>query len=137
MHDNQTVAQSSTTNAPPNPINNYLALPGTGEVLAFTTNSGTYVPLHDRLGSTIGLVNSSNVLQTQYTYDPFGNVTTVGQASLYPYLFAGMELDSSGLYHTQSRYYSPTFGRFLSADAGMPPTASIIRAPCCGWPNWS
>ena len=121
MHDNQTVAQSSTTNAPPNPINNYLALPGTGEVLAFTTNSGTYVPLHDRLGSTIGLVNSSNVLQTQYTYDPFGNVTTVGQASLYPYLFAGMEYDSSGLYHTQSRYYSPTFGRFLSADAGMPP----------------
>ncbi len=50
-------------------------------------------------------------------------MTTVGQASLYPYLFAGMELDSSGLYHTQSRYYSPTFGRFLSADAGMPPNA--------------
>ncbi|MBF6570934.1 MAG: RHS repeat-associated core domain-containing protein [Candidatus Binataceae bacterium] len=48
-------------------------------------------------------------------------MTTVGQASLYPYLFAGMDLDSSGLYHTQSRYYSPTFGRFLSADAGMPP----------------
>ncbi|MBF6570931.1 MAG: RHS repeat-associated core domain-containing protein [Candidatus Binataceae bacterium] len=123
LHDQKDVAQSSTTNAPPNPINNYLAIPGTGEVLAFTTNSGTYVPLHDRLGSTIGLVNSSNVLQTQYTYDPFGNVTTVGQASLYPYLFAGMELDSSGLYHTQSRYYSPTFGRFLSADAGMPPNA--------------
>ncbi|MBF6570933.1 MAG: RHS repeat-associated core domain-containing protein [Candidatus Binataceae bacterium] len=59
----------------------------------------------------------------QYTYQPFGNVTTVGQASLYPYLFAGMEYDSSGLYHTQSRYYSPTFGRFLSADAGMPPNS--------------
>ncbi|MBF6570936.1 MAG: RHS repeat-associated core domain-containing protein [Candidatus Binataceae bacterium] len=71
----------------------------------------------------IGLVNSSNVLQTQYTYDPYGNVTTVGQASLYPYLFAGMEYDSIGLYHTQTRYYSPTFGRFLSADAGMPPNA--------------
>jgi hypothetical protein len=27
----------------------------------------------------------------------------------------------SGLYHTQSRYYSPTFGRFLSADAGLSP----------------
>jgi len=53
----------------------------------------------------------------------FGNVTTSGQASAYPYLFAGMELDSSGLYHTQTRYYSPTFGRFLSADAGLPANA--------------
>jgi RHS repeat-associated protein len=98
-------------------------MPGTGEVLAFTTTSGTYVPLHDRLGSAIGLVNSSNSLQTQYTYEPFGNVTTSGQASPYPYLFAGMELDSSGLYHTQTRYYSPTFGRFLTADAGLPANA--------------
>jgi RHS repeat-associated protein len=50
-------------------------------------------------------------------------VDRLGQASPYPYLFAGMELDSSGLYHTQTRYYSPTFGRFLSADAGLPPNA--------------
>jgi uncharacterized protein RhaS with RHS repeats len=34
-----------------------------------------------------------------------------------------MELDSSGLYRTQTRYYSPNFGRFLSADAGLPPNA--------------
>jgi hypothetical protein len=34
-----------------------------------------------------------------------------------------MELDSSGLYHTQTRYYSPTFGRFLSPDAGLQPNA--------------
>jgi RHS repeat-associated protein len=50
-------------------------------------------------------------------------VDRLGQASPYPYLFAGMELDSSGLYHTQTRYHSPTFGRFLSADAGLPPNA--------------
>jgi uncharacterized protein RhaS with RHS repeats len=34
-----------------------------------------------------------------------------------------MELDSSGLHHTQTRYYSPTLGRFLSADLGLTPNA--------------
>ena len=53
-------------------------------------------------------MNSSNSLQTLYTYDPFDNVTTTGTASSYPYLFGGMELDSSGLYHTLTRTYSPT-----------------------------
>jgi RHS repeat-associated protein len=121
LHDKNVVEQSTTSGGPSNPLNNYLTMPGTGEVLAFTTTGGTYVPLHDRLGSTIGLVNSSNSLQTQYTYEPFGNVTTTGSASSYPFLFGGMELDLSGLYHTQTRYYSPTFGRFLSADAGLAP----------------
>jgi RHS repeat-associated protein len=121
LHDEKDVAQSATTGGQSNPVNNYLTMPGTGEVLAFTTTGGTYVPLHDRLGSTIGLVNSSNVLQTQYTYDPYGNVTSSGQASSYPYLFAGMELDSTGLYHTQTRYYNPAIGRFLSADGGLAP----------------
>lgn len=121
LHDQKDVAQSATTGGQTNPLNNYLTMPGTGEVLAFTTTGGTYVPLHDRLGSTIGLVNSSNILQTLYTYDPYGNVTAGGQASSYPYLFAGMELDLTGLYHTQTRYYNPAIGRFLSADAGFAP----------------
>jgi RHS repeat-associated protein len=38
-------------------------------------------------------------------------------------LFAEMELDSTGLYHTQTRYYSPAIGRFLSPDAGLPANA--------------
>jgi RHS repeat-associated protein len=119
LHDHNSVEQSNTGSS--NPLNNYLTMPGTGEVLAFSTNGSTYIPIQDRLGSTIGLVNSANTMPTQYTYEPFGNVTTIGAASSFPYLFGQMELDSSGLYHTQSRYYSPTFGRFLSADSGLSP----------------
>ena len=33
-------------------------------------------------------------LQTQYTYDPYGNVTTSGTASQYPYLYQGMAYDA-------------------------------------------
>ncbi|HVC43842.1 MAG TPA: hypothetical protein VND20_03425, partial [Candidatus Binataceae bacterium] len=114
VHDNKTVAQSSTSNAPPNPIDNYLAMPGTGEVLAFTTsNGGTYVPLQDGQSSAIGLVNSSNVLQTQYTYDPWGNVTISGTPNPFPYLYRGMEYDATGLYYVNGAYYQPQLGRPL------------------------
>jgi len=67
--------------------------------------------------STIGLVNSSGSLATQFSYEPFGAVTASGSASTYPYLFAGMEYDEgTGLYHTPARYYSPRLQRFLSED---------------------
>jgi hypothetical protein len=113
VHDNQSVAQSSNTNTP-NPISNYLAVPGTGEVLAFnSTAGGTFVPIQDGQGSALGLVNSGNVLQTQFTYDPFGNPTTTGTTSQYPYLYRGMEYDATGLYYGGGVYYSPNLGRPL------------------------
>ena len=62
-------------------------------------------------GSAIGLVNSGNVLQTQFTYDPFGNAITVGQASPYPYLFRSMEYDATGLYNDWGIYYSQNLCR--------------------------
>ncbi len=42
--------------------------------------------------------------------------TANGQASKYQYLFAGMESDPTGLYHTLARYYSPRLQRSLSED---------------------
>jgi hypothetical protein len=53
------------------------------------------------------------VLQTQFTYDPFGNAITVGQASPYPYLFRGMEYDATGLYNARGIYYSQNLDRPL------------------------
>jgi hypothetical protein len=67
VHDNKSVAQSSNTNTP-NPISNYLAVPGTGEVLAFGSTAGGTTNTHPGgQGSAIGLVNSGNLLQIQFT----------------------------------------------------------------------
>jgi RHS repeat-associated protein len=33
-----------------------------------------------------------------------------------PYKFTGKELDSTGLYYYEARYYDPTLGRFISPD---------------------
>jgi RHS repeat-associated protein len=91
-------------------------MPGTGEIFTRTDSSGTMVPLHDKLGSTIGLVNGAGAITTQYIYGPFGTRSVTGAANANPFQFAGMEYDSTVLYHTWARYYSPGLQRFLSED---------------------
>jgi len=58
-------------------------------------------------------VNSSDSVAAQYAYDPFGNVTASGQNIPYPYQYAGMALDQTGLYFDGRSSYSPALGRML------------------------
>ncbi|HEY6418985.1 MAG TPA: RHS repeat-associated core domain-containing protein [Candidatus Binataceae bacterium] len=94
---------------------NIVAIPGSNEVLSIAG----IVPIHDALGSVLGGINSAGALQYQYTYDPFGNFTTSGQPpSGYGnvYGMAGIEIDPTGLYHANARYYNPALTRFVSED---------------------
>jgi RHS repeat-associated protein len=73
--------------------------------------------LTDALGSTVALADSTGIVQTSYTYDPFGGVTSTGSTNTNSYQFTGRENDGTpGLYFNRARYYSPTFGRFISED---------------------
>jgi RHS repeat-associated protein len=73
--------------------------------------------LQDALGSTIAVVDGSGVVQTQYTYEPFGKTTVTGAANSNPYQFTGRENDGvAGLYFHRARYFSPALGRFISQD---------------------
>ncbi len=73
--------------------------------------------LQDALGSTIATVNSSGALQTQYTYEPFGAMTSSGAASDNSYQFTSRENDGvGGLMFYRARYYAPGLGRFVSQD---------------------
>jgi hypothetical protein len=71
------------------------------------------VPLTDLTGSTLALVDSADSVTAQYAYDPFGNVTASGQSIAYPYQYAGMALDQTGLYFNGRGYYNPALGRPL------------------------
>ncbi|NJD56185.1 MAG: RHS repeat-associated core domain-containing protein [Nitrospirae bacterium] len=70
----------------------------------------------DGLGSVIQLVDDTGVVQTTYTYDPFGNVTVSGEVSDNPFQYTGRENDGTGLYYYRFRYYSPELQRFISED---------------------
>src|ERR1700731_120515 len=83
------------------------------EFFSRTDSSGARSFLMDILGSTLALTDSSGTIQTQYTYEPFGNVTISGVANGNSYQFTGRENDGTGLYFYRARYYSPTFQRFV------------------------
>jgi RHS repeat-associated protein len=72
--------------------------------------------LPDALGSSVALTDSTGTLQTQYTYEPFGNTTVAGATSTNPLQYTGRENDGTGLYYYRARYYSPRLQRFISED---------------------
>jgi hypothetical protein len=72
---------------------------GVDEVFQRADGAGTRAVLTDALGSTVALVDASNALQTQYTYEPFGATVTSGAASANPAQFTGRENDGTGLYY--------------------------------------
>ena len=84
------------------------------EVLLRTDASGTHAVLSDSIGSTVALANTATgAVETQYTYEPFGNASAAGPSSSNPYRFTGREDDGTGLLYYRARYYSPRLQRFL------------------------
>jgi RHS repeat-associated protein len=75
--------------------------------------------LTDALGSAVGLADTNGVVQTSYTYEPYGKTISSGAVNTNPFGFTGRENDSTGnlaLYNNRTRSYSPTLQRFLTED---------------------
>ena len=89
---------------------------GTDQIFQRTDMNGTVVPLTDALGSVLTLVDTSGYQTSQYLYDAFGNTTSSGAPSNNRSLYTGREIEGNGLYYYRMRYYSPSFGRFVSED---------------------
>ena len=94
--------------------NGNLTSGGVDQFFSRTDSTGTFTPLTDALGSTVALTDSTGAVQTQYTYEPFGN--TSGPASNNTFEYTGRENDGTGVYFYRARYYSPVYQRFISED---------------------
>ena len=93
-----------------------------------TYNGVKYFYLKNAQGDVTGLVNASGTQVVSYTYDPWGApmstdgtmASTLGAAN--PLRYRGYVYDTeTGLYYLSSRYYNPTWGRFINAD-----TADVV-----------
>jgi len=115
LYDGANVVQEQdSANAP---TANLLTSLGIDQVFQRTDSAGARSFLTDALGSTIALADASGVIQTSYSYEPFGAATSTGASSTNSLQFTGRENDgASGLYFYRARNHSPAFGRFISED---------------------
>jgi RHS repeat-associated protein len=98
------------------PTANLLTILGIDETLLQTDAAGPRAFLTDGLGSTLALTDSAGLVQSEYTYEPFGKTMATGAASTNAFKYTGREDDGTGLYYYRARYYHPALQRFLSED---------------------
>jgi RHS repeat-associated protein len=79
-----------------------------------STTTGHY--LTDALGSSVALADGSGAVQTEYTYEPFGGLSTSGASSGNTFAFTGRENDTAGLNYYRARYYDNRLQRFVNED---------------------
>jgi RHS repeat-associated protein len=99
---------------------------GTDEYFTRADGAGARSFLTDALGSTLGLTDTTGTIQTQYTFDPFGNTTASGASSTNSYEYTGRENDGTGVYFYRARYYSPTLQRLISEDPLLLGNAALV-----------
>jgi RHS repeat-associated protein len=103
------------------PFSNLLTGLGTDEYYRRADASTTRHYLTDAFGTVIALSDSGGTVQTEYTYEPFGNFTATGSTTGNTFTFTGREADGTDLLFHRARYYDPRLQRFLSED----PIASL------------
>jgi RHS repeat-associated protein len=76
-----------------------------------------YYYVEDRLGSVMQLISATGTIAAQYTYDPYGNKTTVSGTLVSDIGYAGYFYHAvSGLNFTRHRAYDSTHARWLNRD---------------------
>ena len=95
-----------------------------GRPLVISYNDVPYYYITNLQGDVVAIVNSSGTAVVSYVYDAWGRVittvdnTNINLGEINPLRYRGYIYDQeTGLYYLQSRYYNPTWGRFINADA--------------------
>ena len=83
-------------------------------------NGEEYFYSRNAQGDVTGIFSEFGVQVATYTYDPWGRPTSDAMTTLghyNPLRYRGYVYDNeTGLYYLNSRYYNPTWGRFINAD---------------------
>jgi RHS repeat-associated protein len=89
---------------------------GANAVQEIIGGSSTVNSLSGGVDEVFQRTEAAGALQTQYTFDAFGNTTVNGTATTNSFAYTGRELDAGNLYYYSARYYNPALERFISED---------------------
>jgi RHS repeat-associated protein len=99
-----------------------------GQTVAIHDGTGLQYFLSDHLGSIVAVTDENGTLISQQRYLPFGAVRAEIPSPQSPITDLGYtgqrDLDGTGLMDYKFRFYSPTFGRFISPDNIIPDTTN-------------
>ncbi len=100
------------------------------DLIGFKYNNDVYYYIKNNQDDIIGILDSNYNIVAKYQYDSFGNIISITDgngndvnniehiANINPFRYRSYYYDKeTNLYYLNSRYYSPTFGRFINADA--------------------
>ncbi|MBS0637386.1 MAG: hypothetical protein JSS12_07730 [Verrucomicrobia bacterium] len=87
-----------------------------GASVALEVNDSVYIPLHDRQGSVVVLLDLEGMVKESYRYDAFGNKQTE-DLPISPWGFASKRYDpETGFVYFGRRYYDASLGKWLTQD---------------------
>jgi RHS repeat-associated protein len=107
---------------------------GMDEIYARTKGAITSSFLTDHLGTIIAEADANGLIQTNYSYEPYGKTKQNGTASDNSQRYTGREQDTADLYYYRARYYSPSLDRFMAEDpigldGGVNPYSYVLGNP--------
>jgi len=114
LHDGLNPVQE--LDAANSPVANLITGFNLDEFFTRTDAQGARHILPDALGSAIALTDPTGAIVKRYTYEPYGETATTGEASTNPFQYTGRENDGTGLYYYRARYYDPGLKRFVQSD---------------------
>ena len=84
-----------------------------------TASGMAYFYDYNLQGSTVGITNSAGGYVNRYSYDPFGQVTTISAGIATPFTFVGdlgVSSSAATTFFMNARNYDPAVGQFISVD---------------------
>ncbi len=105
-----------------------------GSAIAIELQGKVYVPIHDLHGNIALLISLSDQSHEKYLYTAFGEEKD-SKPTQNPWRFSSKRIDDeTGLVYFGRRYYTPTYGRWLTPDplgldAGSNLYAYVFNAP--------
>jgi len=109
----------------------FYAYDETGAIAGVSYNGVLYLFRKNLQGDVTGIYNANGALIAEYSYTPYGAMLAITDANgndisgnsthianINPIRYRGYYYDTeTGFYYLQTRYYDPTVGRFINADA--------------------